>query len=69
MHEQEKITALVAQLGTDLAESPQSNLRKGALHALAGTAIGLRQDVAQHLPQLDEFLYVFLVLLVPVLGC
>ena len=34
--EHEKITALVAQLGTDLAESPQSNLRKGALHALAG---------------------------------
>lgn len=51
-HDQEKITALVAQLGTDLAESPQSNLRKGALHALAGTAIGLRQDVAKFLPQL-----------------
>ena len=51
-HEHEKITALVAQLGTDLAESPQSNLRKGALHALAGTAIGLREDVGQLLPQL-----------------
>lgn len=51
-HDHEKITALVAQLGTDLAESPQSNLRKGALHALAGTAIGLREDVGQLLPQL-----------------
>lgn len=51
-HDHEKITALVAQLGTNLAESPQSNLRKGALHALAGTAIGLRQNVGQLLPQL-----------------
>ena len=48
----EKIGALISQLINDLAESPQPNVRKGALHALAGTAIGMRQDVSQHLSQL-----------------
>ena len=37
----EKVAGLIQTLSTDLAESPLANLRKGALHALAGTAIGL----------------------------
>ena len=41
--ELEKVELLIAQIVSDLAESPQPNSRKGALHALAGTAIGLRQ--------------------------
>jgi len=48
----DKIAALIAQLTNDLADSPQPNARKGALHAIAGTAIGLRQDVAQSLASL-----------------
>ena len=48
----DKIAGVVNQLANELAESPLSNVRKGALHALAGAAIGLRQDVAQFLPQL-----------------
>ena len=43
----DSINVLIAQLTNELADSPQPNARKGALHALAGTAIGLRQDVAQ----------------------
>ena len=50
--EGDKITQLITQLVSDLAESPVSNVRKGALHALAGTAIGLRQDVSSRLHQL-----------------
>jgi len=45
----EKVDALIAQLISELADSPQPNARKGALHALAGAAIGLRQDVKQRL--------------------
>lgn len=48
----DKITLLVAQLVADLAESPVPNMRKGALHALAGAAIGLRQDAPRYLSQL-----------------
>ena len=48
----EKIAQLITTIVNDLAESPQPNLRKGALHALAGTAIGLRQGVAPHLASL-----------------
>ena len=47
----DKIRALVLQMH-ELAESPQPNARKGALHALAGAAIGMRQDVASQLAQL-----------------
>ena len=48
----QKIGAIISQLSNNLAESPQPNMRKGALHALAGTAIGMRQDVANQLSQL-----------------
>ena len=48
----ERIGQLIVQLIDDLAASPQPNVRKGALHALAGTAIGLRQDVDRHLAEL-----------------
>lgn len=48
----DKITAVVKQLAEELASSPQANVRKGALHALAGTAIGLRQGVEDMLPVL-----------------
>ena len=44
----DRIRAVINQM-QELAESPQPNMRKGALHALAGTAIGMRQDVALHL--------------------
>lgn len=47
----ERVSSLISQL-QGLVESPQPNMRKGALHALAGTAIGLRQDVAMLLEQL-----------------
>ena len=36
----------------DLAASPLSNVRKGALHALAGTAIGLQEDIDRYLAEL-----------------
>ena len=48
----DKVAQIISQLVSDLAESPQPNSRKGALHALAGTAIGLRQDVGQSLSSL-----------------
>lgn len=47
----QRITALIGQM-QNLAESPQPNVRKGALHALAGAAIGMRQDVASQLAEL-----------------
>ena len=50
--ETDKITQVILQLVTDLAESPVSNVRKGALHALAGTAIGLRTEATDHLQTL-----------------
>ena len=56
----EKVAGLIQTLSTDLAESPLANLRKGALHALAGTAIGLGPaNVTAVLPAL----------LSPVLAC
>ena len=48
----DRISSLIAQLVADLADSAHPNSRKGALHALAGTAIGLRQEVGQHLTAL-----------------
>ena len=56
----ERIGQLVTQLVDDLAASPLSNVRKGALHALAGTAIGLQEDIDRYLaellkPVLDSF--------------
>eukprot|EP00967_Tisochrysis_lutea_P003640 scaffold4321_cov33-Tisochrysis_lutea.AAC.1 len=44
-------TPYCESLATELAQSAQANVRKGALHALSGTAIGLRQDVGPMLPQ------------------
>ena len=35
----DRVALLIAQLVSEMAESPQPNSRKGALHALAGTAI------------------------------
>mmetsp|Transcript_45662 Transcript_45662/g.152314 ORF Transcript_45662/g.152314 Transcript_45662/m.152314 type:complete len:565 (+) Transcript_45662:45-1739(+) len=48
----EKINAIVKHLALELANSAQAHVRKGALHALSGTAIGLRQHAGQMLPQL-----------------
>ena len=47
----DRIGTIISQM-QELAESPQPNVRKGALHALAGTAIGMRQDVTLQLEQL-----------------
>ncbi len=41
----EKIDGIVAAIA-ELVDSPQANQRKGALHALAAIAIGVRQDVS-----------------------
>jgi hypothetical protein len=45
---------VVKQLATELAQSAQANVRKGALQALSGTAIGLRGDVGPMLPQVTQ---------------
>lgn len=51
----EKINSVVKQLATELAQSAQANVRKGALQALSGTAIGLRGgDVGPMLPQVAK---------------
>ena len=47
----DRIASLILQMHS-LAESPQPNVRKGVLHALAGTAIGMRQDVHLQLEHL-----------------
>lgn len=48
----ERVDEMVAYIVRELAVSPQPNLRKGALHALAGAAIGLREDLPRFLPDL-----------------
>ncbi|KAJ1622721.1 vacuolar 14 Fab1-binding region-domain-containing protein [Pavlovales sp. CCMP2436] len=48
----ERVREVVLYVVRDLAGSPHPNVRKGALHALAGVAIGLREDLPQFLPEI-----------------
>ncbi|KAG8456895.1 hypothetical protein KFE25_012685 [Diacronema lutheri] len=48
----ERVRDVVHYVAHDLAASPHPNVRKGALHALAGVAIGLRDDLPRFLPEI-----------------
>lgn len=48
----ERVAAVVHYVAHDLAGSPHPNVRKGALHALAGVAIGLREELPRFLPEI-----------------
>lgn len=48
----ERVANIVQYIVEELAQSPLPNVRKGALHALAGAAIGLREEVPTYLPQI-----------------
>jgi vacuole morphology and inheritance protein 14 len=48
----ERVREVVLYVVNDLAGSPHPNVRKGALHALAGVAIGLRSELPEFLPQI-----------------
>ncbi len=51
-NDDDKVDAIVHQLAKELAASAHTNLRKGALHALSGAAIGMRNDVKRVLSHL-----------------
>jgi hypothetical protein len=47
-----QVRDLVQYVVVDLAGSPHPNVRKGALHALAGVAIGLREELPRFLSEI-----------------
>jgi HEAT repeat protein len=48
----ERVREVVHYVSHDLANSPHPNVRKGALHALAGVAIGLREELPRFLSEI-----------------